>query len=98
MSKDSLKADRESLERMVVDFAVEHPENGTKYTEPQIAEIRVKVKEGDLTPVLKAYEREMQSPIKNVVMGDLVRTLLTQIQKTKVDVEVAIGGIDSLLK
>ena len=98
MSKDSLRADRESLERMVVDFAVEHPDNGTKYTEPQIAEIRAKVKEGDLTPVLKAYEREMQSPIKNAVMGDLIRTLLIQIQKTKVDVEVAIGGIDSLLK
>jgi nuclear control of ATPase protein 2 len=97
-SKESLKADRDSLERMVVDFAIEHPENGTRYTEPQIAEIRTKVKEGDLTPVLKAYEREMQSPIKNAVMGDLVRTLLIQVQKTKVDVEVAIGGIDSLLK
>ena len=98
MSKDSLKADRESLERMVVDFAVDHPEQGVNYTEPQIAEIRTKVKEGDLTPVLKAYEREMQSPIKNAVMGDLIRTLLIQVQKTKVDVEVAIGGIDSLLK
>lgn len=98
MSKDSLKADRESLERMVVDFAIEHPENNTKYTDAQIIDIRSKVKEGDLTPVLKAYEREMQSPIKNAVMGDLVRTLLIQIQKTKVDVEVAIGGIDSLLK
>jgi nuclear control of ATPase protein 2 len=98
MSKDSLKADRESLERMVVDFAIEHPENNTKYTDAQIVEIRSKVKEGDLTPVLKAYEREMQSPIRNAVMGDLVRTLLIQVQKTKVDVEVAIGGIDSLLK
>ena len=98
MSKDSLKADRESLERMVVDFAVQHPENGVNYTEPQVAEIRAKVKEGDLTPVLKAYERDMQSPIKNVIMGDLIRTLLIQVQKTKVDVEVAIGGIDSLLK
>ncbi len=98
MSKDSLRADRESLERMVVDFAVQHPENGVNYTEPQVAAIRAKVKEGDLTPVLKAYERDMQSPIKNVIMGDLVRTLLIQVQKTKVDVEVAIGGIDSLLK
>jgi nuclear control of ATPase protein 2 len=98
MSKDSLKADRESLERMVVDFAIEHPENNTKYTDVQIIEIRSKVKQGDLTPVLKAYEREMQSPIRNAVMGDLVRTLLIQVQKTKVDVEVAIGGIDSLLK
>lgn len=97
-SKESLKADRDSLERMVIDFAVQHPENGTTYSDLEIAEIRLKVKEGDLTPVLKAYEREMQSPIKNAVMGDLVRTLLIQIQKTKVDVEVAIGGIDSLLK
>jgi nuclear control of ATPase protein 2 len=98
-SKESLKADRESLERMVVDFAIAHPEKvGTKYTDLEIADIRLKVKEGDLTPVLKAYEREMQSPIKNAVMGDLVRTLLIQVQKTKVDVEVAIGGIDSLLK
>jgi nuclear control of ATPase protein 2 len=98
MSKDSLKADRDSLERMVVDFAVEHPENGTRYTESQVADIRAKVKEGDLTAVLKAYEKEMQSPVRNAVMGNLIQTLLIQVQKTKVDVEVAIGGIDSLLK
>ncbi|EXJ58224.1 hypothetical protein A1O7_05649 [Cladophialophora yegresii CBS 114405] len=97
-SRDSLRADRESLERMVVDFAVQHPEGGQNFTEAQVAEIRAKVKEGDLTPVLKAYEREMQSPIKNAIMGDLIRTLLIQVQKTKVDVEVAIGGIDSILK
>ncbi|KAI6861670.1 hypothetical protein KC318_g20597 [Hortaea werneckii] len=30
--------------------------------------------------------------------GNLIRALLIQIQKTKVDVEVAMGGIDSLLK
>ncbi|OCT51202.1 ATP synthase regulation protein NCA2 [Cladophialophora carrionii] len=97
-SRDSLRADRDSLERMVVDFAVQHPEDGKNFTEAQVAEIRAKVKEGDLTPVLKAYEREMQSPIKNAIMGDLIRTLLIQVQKTKVDVEVAIGGIDSILK
>lgn len=97
-SKDSLKADKESLERMVVDFAVQHPEKGTSFNETQIAELRAKVREGDLTPVLKAYERELQSPIKNAIMGELIRTLLIQVQKTKVDVETAIGGIDSLLK
>ena len=32
------------------------------------------------------------------VRGNLIRALLIQIQKTKVDVEVAMGGIDSLLK
>jgi nuclear control of ATPase protein 2 len=99
MSKDSLKADQASLERMVVDFANDHQnETGARYTEQEIADIRAKVKEGDLTPVLKAYERDLKSPFMGTVRGDLIRTLLIQTQKTKVDVEVAIGGIDSLLK
>jgi nuclear-control-of-ATPase protein 2 len=98
MSKDSLKADRASLERMVVDFAVDHPEDGTAYTEAQVANIRAKVKQGDLTPVLRAYERDLAKPFMGTVRGDLIRALLIQVQKTKVDVEVAIGGIDALLK
>ena len=99
MSKDSLRADRESLERMVVDFAVDNPgETGARYSEAEIETIKAKVKEGDLTPVLRAYERDLRKPFVGTVRGDLVRALLIQVQKTKVDVEVAIGGIDSLLK
>ncbi|KAF4306992.1 Nuclear control of ATP synthase 2 [Botryosphaeria dothidea] len=97
MSKRSLEGDRESLERMVVDFAIQVPENGS-LSEPQILEIRQKVKEGDLTPVLKAYEKDMQKPIVGAITGNLIRALLIQIQKTKVDVEVAMAGIDSILK
>ncbi|KAL1636559.1 Nuclear control of ATPase protein 2 [Neofusicoccum ribis] len=97
MSKRSLEGDMASLERMVVDFAVQNPENGS-ITEPQIVEIRQKVKEGDLTPVLKAYEKDMQKPIVGAISGNLIRALLIQIQKTKVDVEVAMSGIDSILK
>lgn len=102
MSKRSLEGDRDSLERMVVDFAVENPESATgssaKLTETQIADIRSKVREGDLTPVLRAYEKDLVSPFMGTVRGNLIRALLIQIQKTKVDVEVAMGGIDSLLK
>lgn len=97
MSKRSLQGDQESLQRMVVDFAVDNPE-GRALNETQIAEIRSKVQEGDLTPVLMAYERELKSPLYGSVRGNLIRTLLIQIQKTKVDVEVAMGGIDNLLK
>lgn len=102
MSKESLRGDRESLERMVVDFAIDRPDaanvgSGT-LSEAQIAEIRAKVKEGDLTPVLRAYEKNLRRPFIGTVRGDLVRTLLIQVQKTKVDVEVAISGIDTLLK
>ncbi|KAL3426911.1 ATP synthase regulation protein NCA2 [Phlyctema vagabunda] len=102
MSKESLKGDRDSLERMVVDFAIDSPEsaglgNG-ELSEAQISDVRRKVKEGDLTPVLRAYEKDLRQPFVGTVRGDLVRTLLIQIQKTKVDVEVAISGIDALLK
>lgn len=101
MSRDSLKADRESLERMVVDFALDKSATATgasPISETQVAEIRAKVREGDLTSVLRAYEKDIRNPLKGTVRGDLVRTLLIQVQKTKVDVEVAMSGIDSLLR
>lgn len=101
MSRDSLKADRESLERMVVDFAMDNPHfagAGDSLNETEIAGIRAKVAEGDVTPVLKAYEQDLRSPFKGAVRGDLVRSLLIQVQKTKVDLEVAISGIDALLR
>jgi nuclear control of ATPase protein 2 len=102
MSKRSLEGDRESLERMVIDFAVDNPANATgsnaRMTDLEIADLRSKVREGDLTPVLKAYEKDLQSPFMGTIRGNLIRALLIQVQKTKVDVEVAIGGIDSLLK
>jgi nuclear-control-of-ATPase protein 2 len=102
MSKESLKGDRDSLERMVVDFAVDNPNSATNgnapLSEAQIQEIRLKVKEGDLTPVLRAYEKDLRQPFVGTLRGDLIRALLIQVQKTKVDVEVALSGIDSLLK
>lgn len=100
MSKASLEGDRASLERMVVDFAKDNTtsSSGGPLSDIEIADVRVKVREGDLTPVLKAYEKDLQRPFVGTVRGNLVRALLIQIQKTKVDVEVAIGGIDSLLK
>ncbi|CAZ86553.1 unnamed protein product [Tuber melanosporum] len=105
MSRSSLKADMESLERMVVDFAADNPATSlpegsmpSPLTDLQIQAIRQAVHEGDLTPVLKSYEQELRAPFRGAVKGELLRALLIQIQKTKVDVEVAISGIDHLLK
>ena len=105
MSRSSLKADMESLERMVVDFAVDNPSTSLPegsvappLTDAQIQAVRRAVHEGDLTPVLRSYEQELRAPFKGAIKGGLLRALLIQIQKTKVDVEVAISGIDHLLK
>lgn len=54
------------------------------YTPEQIAELTKQIREGDLTEVMKVYENDIKSPLKSVVAGTLVRTLLIQIQKTKV--------------
>ncbi|KAK4463745.1 ATP synthase regulation protein NCA2-domain-containing protein [Cladorrhinum samala] len=101
MSRDSLKADRESLERMVVDFALDYPEfaaGNASVSQSELVDIRSKVREGDVTPVLRAYEKGLRHPFVAAVKGNLVRSLLVQVQKTKVDLEVAISGIDALLK
>lgn len=99
MSKNSLVADRASLERMVIDFVRDRPDpGGGDLSGVDATAIASAVKEGDLTPVLRAYERDLRSPFVGTVRGDLVRALLIQIQKTKVDVEIAISGIDALLK
>ncbi|CAF9939852.1 MAG: Nuclear control of ATPase protein 2 [Alectoria fallacina] len=100
MSRESLKGDRDSLERMVIDFARDNPNTSTglPLTESEISVIRTKIREGDLTPVLRAYEKDLRKPFMGTIRGDLVRALLIQIQKTKVDVELAVSGIDALLK
>jgi len=99
MSRESLDGDRASLERMVVDFVTDNPDTaGVKLTDAQIDLLRNKVREGDLSAVLRAYEHDLKSPLRQAVMGNLIRELLIQVQKTKVDIEVAMAGIDSLLK
>ena len=55
MSRESLKGDRDSLERMVVDFARDNA-TGLPLTDSEVSGLRDKVREGDLTPVLRAYE------------------------------------------
>ncbi|KAL8974246.1 MAG: hypothetical protein Q9197_001520 [Variospora fuerteventurae] len=100
MSKESLRGDQASLERMVVDFARDNPptSDGASLGDTDLAKVRAKVREGDLTPVLRAYEKDLRRPFMGTVRGNLIRALLIQVQKTKVDVEIAVGGIDALLK
>lgn len=93
MTKQSLDADMRSLERMVVAFA-----EATASNQVDAAAIQSAVQQGDISSVLIPYEQQIQTPFKSAIAGQLVQALLIQIQKTKVDVEVAVSGIDKLLK
>lgn len=77
---ETVKNEEDSLRRMVVDFGrdVYH------YDSAKLAVLEQQIKQGDMESVLKAYEKEIQSPLKSALFGHLVRTLLIQIQKTKV--------------
>ncbi|KAI9301701.1 ATP synthase regulation protein NCA2-domain-containing protein [Cunninghamella echinulata] len=93
-SKEGLRSDLASLERMVVQFAKEH----YSLSDQEIVQLGNKVRDGDMSVILRAYENEIKSPLKNAIRGDLIQTLLIQVQKTKVDVDMAMQALDKLLK
>ena len=53
--------------------------------------------EADLLPVMLSYENDIEAPLRNLMLGDLLHAFLIQIQKTKVDVETAMAALDKLL-
>ncbi|KAJ3104542.1 Nuclear control of ATPase protein 2 [Physocladia obscura] len=94
MGELSLSSDLDSLERMVLDFAKDHG-----VTDPAlIDQVKSQVANGDLSIVMTRYEDEMKSPFWQSIRGDLIRTLLIQIQKSKVDLELAMSALDKLLQ
>jgi len=48
--------------------------------------------------VMHSYEKQLEHPLRNMVMGDLARTLLIQIQKVTVDSEAAMQAMDQILR
>lgn len=91
-SKDSLNSEFDSLNSMIYQFA---QDNHIDVSESQITD---DIKNGDLKIIMSTYENEIKSPIKYLITGSLLRLILIQIQKGKVDGAMAINGIDKLLK
>jgi nuclear-control-of-ATPase protein 2 len=61
-----------------------------------LIKISEQVRSGDLTSVLKQYEQELHNPIRGALTGNLIRSLLIQIQKAKVDGELALSALDKV--
>ncbi|KAF5392372.1 hypothetical protein D9757_001529 [Collybiopsis confluens] len=94
VTKEGVKADYDSLERMALSLASDH----LHYTPVQLDELSTRIRLGDLTPVLKLYEEDIKRPVKSALGGTLLRTVFIQVQKAKVDLDQALSGIDRLMK
>ncbi|KAJ3343261.1 Nuclear control of ATPase protein 2 [Gonapodya sp. JEL0774] len=93
---ESLQSDLSSLERMVIDF-VRDTRKSNPPSELEMKQIADLTRKGDLTPVLEVYEADMKNPIRGALHGQLLRSVLIQVQKVKVDTETAMNAISKLL-
>ncbi|AJW16214.1 Nca2p [Saccharomyces cerevisiae YJM1304] len=96
-SQETLNSDMDSLTRMIVSFVVDNSDSTSNSPIDPIL-LSTKVEHGDLTEFMEIYETQLHHPIKNIATGGLVRSLLIQLQKTKVDGSMALNGIDKMLK
>jgi hypothetical protein len=94
MGAQSLSSDLDSLERMVLSFAKDSGVNN----QCDLEMIGSKALQGDLKFVLESYEQDLRSPIYSITTGTLIRPLLIQIQKAKVDAALALSALDTLLR
>ncbi|KAJ3210611.1 Nuclear control of ATPase protein 2 [Entophlyctis luteolus] len=91
LGSESVASDLDSLERMVVAFARDHGITDD-------SRIRGQVANGDLSVVMTRYEDDIKSPLAASLRGDLIRSVLIQVHKSKVDLELAMSALDKLLQ
>ncbi|AET37474.1 Nca2p Ecym_1227 [Eremothecium cymbalariae DBVPG len=94
MSQGTLNTEVSSLQRMIIDFVKEHEDGNTIDTDVLLKQVEF----GNLTQFMEIYEAQLKKPVKNILTGDLIRALLIQIQKGKVDGSIAVHGIDQILQ
>ncbi|KAF8901463.1 ATP synthase regulation protein NCA2-domain-containing protein [Gymnopilus junonius] len=94
VSQEGVKSDLESLNRMTLDLA----RDAMHLSDAQLAALSARVRMGDLTSVMEAYEEDIRTPFRSALRGTLLRNVFIQVQKAKVDIDQALAGIDRLLK
>jgi nuclear control of ATPase protein 2 len=60
------------------------------YTSEQMNALSQQIRVGDLTPVMQIYEDDIRNPLKSAIGGTLLRTLLVQVQKAKVRIDITL--------
>ncbi|CAI9106063.1 OLC1v1005121C1 [Oldenlandia corymbosa var. corymbosa] len=89
MEREEVQLTADSLHRMLLAFSEQTkgqkiPQNAS---DQEMLEI-----------VMGRYEKELMHPIQNLLGGELVRALLIQVQKLKLDIETAMLELDQILR
>lgn len=92
--KEGVLADLESLERMTLSLAKDE----LGFDHEQLDALSRQIRLGDMTPVMQVYEEDIRTPLRSAIAGTLLRNVFIQVQKTKVDIDQALTGIDRLLR
>ena len=71
---------------MVIAFAKDQQ----SWSDAELRDLSEQIRRGDLTPVLKVYERDIKHPVRSALGRTLIRSLLIQAQKAKVIPDVSV--------
>lgn len=86
---EEVKLASDALNRMVKEFVTQT--KGIKVASTASEQELMKM-------VMSRYEQELVNPVKNLLGGELARALLIQVQKLKLDVEMAVLDLNQILR
>lgn len=104
VSTQEYEQDKQALARMLSDFHADIRKKGAlpAGSEPLIIDLSAPVSDTSLVEGMKclmsSYEYEMKRPLWHLVSGELIRSLLIQIQRLKLDTEAAMLELDQILR
>jgi hypothetical protein len=96
-SLSNLMAEQQALVTMVLDYLREtQPET---LNDPLVlAEIQKMAAGGDLSLIINDYANAVKTPLKAALWGSLIRLVLIQVHKLKVDAEKTVVVMDQLMR
>jgi hypothetical protein len=98
---DTLSRERNELSKMLLEFGMQHAKEECKTSNISLEEYKQNLEEraqkGDMSIVMNKYTADLQSPISNMMTGSLIRGMLIQIQKMKLEGEEMLMDMDQLM-
>ena len=111
ISENTVQSEQDSLIRMIIKLLIDNgviiPQNPIQTdfdissmasNDKVVDNIIRQIEMGQMDQFMTIYENQLSHPVKSIFTGELIRSILIQIQKMKVDGSIAMNGIDKMLK